>query len=96
MTPNHVLKEIWTPVHHFRRKIKIFEKKAMKKAGFEPAIFQSQVKCSTNWATQPGYRDMQYFIILIDVTYITKYKKGTKYTFYLEIMKYAFMQNQLN
>ena len=43
-------------------------KKAMKKAGFEPAIFQSQVKRSTNWAIQPGYREMQYFIILIDVT----------------------------
>ena len=71
-------------------------KKAMKKAGFEPAIFQSQVKRSTNWAMQPGYREMQYFIILIDVTEITKYKKGNKYTTYLEILKYAFLQNPLN
>ena len=68
----------------------------MKKARFEPAIFQSQVKCSTNWAMQPGYRKMQYFIVIIDVTYTTKYKKGTKYTIYLEIMKNAFMQNPLN
>ena len=68
----------------------------MKKAGFEPAIFQSQVKHSTNWAMQPGYREMQYFIIVIDVTYITKYKKVPSTQFYLEIMKYAFMQNLLN
>ena len=68
----------------------------MKKAGFEPVIFQSQVKRYTNWAKQPGYREGQYFITIIDVTDVTKYKKGTKYTIYLGIMKYAFMHNQLN
>ena len=68
----------------------------MKKAGFEPAIFQYQVKRSSNWAIQPSYRKMQHFTIVIDMIYITKYKKGNKHIIYLEIMKYAFMQNPLN
>ena len=70
-------------------------KKLMKKAGFEPAIFQYQVKRSSNWAIQPSYRKMQHFTIVIDMIYITKYKKGNKHIIYLEIMKYAFMQNPL-
>ena len=41
-------------------------KKSIKKARFEPAIFQSQTKCSTNGATKPSYRKMQHFIRLID------------------------------
>ena len=45
---------------------------------------------------QPSYKSMQHFIILIDVSYITQYKKGNKYIIYLEIMKYAFIKNQLN
>ena len=60
-------KGIWTRVFHFWRKKYVFsEKKAVKKARFEPTIFQSQVKCYTNWAIQPGDRNLQHLIRFID------------------------------
>ena len=40
-----VFKGIWTPVFSFlKKKYDFNKKKAMEKAKFEPAIFQSQVK----------------------------------------------------
>ena len=67
----------------------------MEKARFEPAIFQSQVKHYTNWAIKPGYRKLQHFIIVIDDNSILSIKKVIFYMIYLEIMKYAFIQNPL-
>ena len=67
----------------------------MEKARFEPAIFQSQVKRYTNWAIQPGYRKLQHFIRFIDDNSNLSIKKVIFYMIYLEIMKYAFMQNLL-
>ena len=67
----------------------------MKKARFEPAIFQSQTKRSTNWAMQPSYRKLQHFIRLIDDNSNLSIKKVFFYMIYLETMKYTFMQNPL-
>ena len=65
------------------------EKKAMEKARFEPAIFQCQVKCYTNWAIQPGYIKLQHFPRFIDDNSILSIEKVIFYMIYLEIMKYA-------
>ena len=60
----------------FFKKKYVFNEKSMKKARFEPAIFQSEAKRSTKWAIQPSYRRLQHFIILIDNKQQPKYTKG--------------------
>ena len=71
-----VFKGIWTPVFSFlKKKYDFNEKKAMEKARFEPAIFQSQVKRYTNWAIEPSYRLQQHFIILINTSSNQAYEK---------------------
>ena len=67
----------------------------MEKARFEPEIFQSQVKRYTNWAIQPGYRKLQHFNRFIDDNSNLSINKAIFYMIYLEVMRYAFMQNPL-
>ena len=67
----------------------------MERARFEPVIFQSQVNGYTNWAIQPGYRKLQHIIRFIDDNSNLSIKKVIFYMIYLEIMKYAFIQNPL-
>ena len=55
----------------------------------------SSLKSSANWAIQSGYRKLQHFIRFIDDNSNLSIKKVIFYMIYLEIMKYAFMQNPL-
>ena len=95
MTPGHALKGNWTPVYYFLRKNMFLMKKAWKKQDLNQQSSNLKPSALPNELSSLVTEDCNISLYLLITNSNLSIQKVFFYMNYLEIMKYAFIQNRL-